>query len=117
MDKESFRKLFIGNVKKAIRNAETIVPKRSDTFEVELHGAGFPGVIMSPDDALEHMYIDESQFYRDIDVGVKSFLKGRWIVFVRISAHSPAKFTDTWNTPVGNGPFKVIEPIRIDVQD
>jgi hypothetical protein len=117
MDKESFKKLFIDSVREAIRRARGIVDVQFDSFDIELHGRGISGRIATVSEALERIYINEHSFYRVIDIGVKALHKGKWVIFVRISGHPPASFAETWNTPEGNGPFKVIDPLHIEVQN
>src|SRR5438105_120332 len=99
MDKESFKSLFIVCVHDAIRRAQTITGIQSNNFDIELHGGGVSGRIVTLNEALDCMYIDDRTFYLVIDVGVKSFHRGKWVIFARISGHPPASFAETWNTP------------------
>jgi hypothetical protein len=117
MDKESFKKLFINSVREAIRRARGIVDVQSDSFDIELHGGGVSGTMVAVNEALDRMYINDHSFCRVIDIGVKAFHKNKWVIFARISGHPPASFAETWNAPEGNGPFKVIDPLHIDVQE
>lgn len=118
MNKAEFQQLFLDNVRQALGYAEQETSRHvSDEFDVELHGAGISGEIISPVRAVDLMYVGEDRFYRIIDIGVKAVIKDRAVVFVRISDHHPSSFRDTWNTPKGNGPFKVIEPANIQVKD
>jgi hypothetical protein len=115
MDKQEFQQLFLRNVSKALESAEKIVgiPLLAG-FEIEFHGGGVSGEIISQDRAVDIMYLGENKFYRIIDIGVKYIDdNNRAVVFVRISAHQPSTFEDTWNNPKGNGPFKIIEPTGV----
>jgi hypothetical protein len=114
MSKEEFRQLFLTNVASALADAEgQLGRKLSKDFDVELHGAGCTGEVISPVQALDRIYLGDDVFFRIIDIGVKSVTKDRAVVFVRVSAHPPSKFSDTWNTPKGNGPFKVVASMQI----
>jgi len=116
VNKDDFRTLFLINVGRSLERAGTIVGAvLPSEFEIELHGGGVSGKITSLNDAINIMYLGERSFYGVIDIGVKSIVRGKPVVFVRISDHRPSSFENTWNTPKGNGPFKVIEPIRIEV--
>jgi len=117
MRKDEFGELFVRCARQVLANAQQQfdVPM-SDDFDVELHGAGLTGQVVDQDRAVDLMYLGKDLFYRIIDIGVKAVVKNRPILFVRISAHEPAEFRQTWNTPKGNGPFKIIAPsnMRID---
>lgn len=117
MSKNEFKRLFIANTLRALGFAEGILGRTlSREFTIELHGEGIPGQIVSMDRAIDIMYIDENQFHPIIDIGVKEVRADKAIVFVRISAHEPRDFEHTWNSPKGSGPFKVIEPMHIEVR-
>src|SRR5262245_25234681 len=115
MDKDEFRQLFVCTVHRAFEAVQKqieILP--SADFEIELHGGGVSGEIVSQDRAVDIMYLGAKKFYRVIDVGVKSVdSNNRVRVFVGISSHQPSSFDDTWNDPPGNGPFKVIVPVTL----
>jgi len=111
MDRDAFNRLFMGFAAQAIEEARTATSKQlPDQFVVELHGAGKPGVVMDPNEALNLMYIDENRFYQYIDIGVKAIKDNATVLFVRISAYPPTEFEKTWNTPKGSGPFRIIGP-------
>jgi hypothetical protein len=117
MDKLQFRELFISNAQKALKFAEKKFGIYIDeNFDVELHGGGLAGEKISIDQCVDNLYLGNDRFFRVIDIGVKSIKGNKALLFVRISAHQPVKFEETWNTPSGNGPFKVIEPIRIGMK-
>ena len=115
MKKDTFRSLFFDIAAQAIEQARKLLSiVFPSEFIVKMHGAGISGGIISPDEALDLMYIDETKFYRIIDVGVKMIQSDLTVLFVRISAHAPSYFDETWNTPKGNGPFKIILPSIFD---
>ena len=116
MNKEDFGALFLVNVGRSLERAGTVVGAvLPSEFDIELHGGGVSGKITSLSDAINIMYLGENSFYGVIDIGVKSIVRGKPVVFVRISDHRPSSFENTWNMPKGNGPFKVIEPMEIEV--
>jgi hypothetical protein len=118
MNKQEFAELFLRCARQALASAQKqLGVPLSDDFDIELHGAGVPGELVSQRRAVDLMYVGEGLFYRIIDIGVKAVIKGKAILFVRISAHQPSSFEQTWNTPKGNGPFKIIEPTNIHVDD
>lgn len=112
MNKTAFRRLFGIILSEAIRTGERATGLHADKVCIELHGVGTGGQLMAPDDAINLLYINESEFYQIVDVGMKAWERGVWRVFVRVSDHIPTSFERTWNTPAGNGPFKLIEPCR-----
>lgn len=114
MTKDEFKRLFLEIANQAIDQARLVTSKKvPSNFVVEMHGAGMSGRLMTSDEAIEIMYIDEKTFYRFIDVGVKRICDTESLLFVRVSGHEPGTFDNTWNTPKGNGPFKVIVPLEI----
>jgi hypothetical protein len=118
VNKNDFRALFLVNVGRALEKASiSLGALLPNEFDIELHGGGVPGNFTSLNDAIDLMYLGDGGFYGIIDVGVKSVVKGKPIVFVRICDHEPTSIDKTWNTPKGNGPFKVIEPMKINIVD
>jgi hypothetical protein len=117
MNKQEFGQLFLRCARQALASTQKQLDvPLADDFDIELHGAGISGELISCDRAVELMYIGENLFYRIIDIGVKAVIKNRAIIFARISAHHPLSFEETWNTPKGNGPFKIIETKNIHVE-
>jgi hypothetical protein len=110
MNKSEFARLFVANVNRALQvwNVRS-KPAREWTFE--FHGPGPAGQLLALSDVVDRLYIDEDAFYRIIDIGVKRAASQDYSIFVRVSGHEPSKWLDTWNQPVGNGPFKVLGPI------
>ena len=118
MDKKNFGILFFNSLDTAANLAEDrLGNKVAHSFEIELHGAGHSGVILSPEHALDALYINENQFYRIIDISVIEINPTSTRVFVRVSAHTPSAFEETWNQPAGSGPFKQIQVEKIKVND
>lgn len=116
MNKQEFWQLFLKALNEAAVNAEHrfgIPINRS--FEIELHGAGYKGACITPKEALDALFIDNEHFYRIIDVAVIEIHATKTHVFVRVSAHKPGAFAETWNQPPGIGPFKQIlaENVRV----
>jgi hypothetical protein len=114
MDKETFKRLFLKIANEAISQArESLSEDIPSQFIIQMHGGGYPGRLMTINEAVGLMYINDTRFYGFIDIGVKAIKDNRTILFVRISNHQPVGFEATWNTPKGNGPFKVIVPIEL----
>jgi hypothetical protein len=116
MEKSEFRQLFVRAISTALERAR----QRNDAlapadYKIELHGGGISGQIMDLDQAVDTMYLGPDVFYRIIDVGVKD-IGNEIVIFVRISSHHPSAFDDTWNTPKGSGPFKVLEPLDGEIK-
>lgn len=113
MDKENFKLLFMKNIGAAITRSEEVIGRKiSQNMIYELHGAGSAGVRLGFDDIIDRIYISDTEFYRIIDILAEPIGNDETVVFVGVSGHKPAPFELTWNTPQGNGPFKVLEPIR-----
>ena len=118
MDKENFKNLFDRIAREAIQQTEDIfgqiIPHK---YIVELHGAGVSGEQMTDQKALDYLYIDSETVYVIIDVGVKYITDNLTILYVRISSYPPCSFSESWNTPKGNGPFKIITPLELIKKD
>jgi hypothetical protein len=116
MSKQQFSLLFANALEIAAVQAEKQLKRAIlRQFEIELHGAGKSGYIISPDEALDLIFLGEDRFYRTIDIAVISVWPSKTRIFLRISNHTPSTFEDTWNQPSGMGPFKqiVTDQIRI----
>ena len=112
MDKENFMRLFVKNVEAAIAQAEKLLGRKlTQNMVFELHGVGLSGARLRFDEVFDRIYINDMEFYRIIDILVKTVTVNEEVIFVRVSGHKPDVFEKTWNTPDGNGPFKVLEPI------
>lgn len=118
MTKGEFKDLLDAALEAAIASAaQRLGRKLSRYVQVLLHGAGHPGDLMSPAQALDALYLGKDKFYRVIDVAVVEVGQQHTVVFVRASAHHPASFEQTWNDPPGSGPFKQLEAMDIKVLD
>jgi hypothetical protein len=118
LTKDEFEELFTRSARAAIADAETRLGRSLPTeFDVELHGAGVSGEMASRERAVDLMYINNDTFYRLIDIAVKAIHRDRPLLFARISSHPPSTFDKTWNTPKGNGPFKVLTSNQIPITD
>jgi hypothetical protein len=116
MNRESFKALFRKNVDVALHCAALEIPNVKLAGPViELHGCGVSGQRPSFDEAADRLFIDDKRFFQIIDVGLKPIESKTPILFVRVSAHPPSDSEHTWNTPRGNGPFKVIEAKKIQI--
>jgi hypothetical protein len=115
MNKDEFRTLFHKNVDAAIESAAKRINIKPLSTEIELYGANMSGKIMTIEEALDFLYLSEDRFYPTIDISVKSVRNTTFTIFVRISARNPVEFNKTWNTPEGNGPFKILEAIDVKI--
>lgn len=114
MDKQEFKKLFLKPLNEAAFHAEQRFSRQiSRSFEIELHGAGYMGARITPEEAADVLFIDNEHFYRVIDVSVIEIHATKTCVFVRVSAHKPGAFAETWNQPLGMGPFKQIHAKQV----
>ena len=112
MNKSEFNQAFLSALEEAAIYAESSLGRRIPrNFVIELHGAGTSGAQMSPEDALDALFIDERRFYRIIDVAVIEVAPNQTTVFVRASGHQPAPLEQTWGG--ASGPFKQIQAEEI----
>ena len=109
MGREEFAALFHSKIQEAISRSQKMASTTPAVFEIEFHGAGVPGRIVSFDEAVRRSFVGSDIFHLIIDIGVKRFEMGRWRIFVRVSDHSPGPFDKTWNNPHGSGPFKLLD--------
>jgi hypothetical protein len=117
MTRAEFHRVFRRAIEAALSFADGELPQPAPrTVEVELHGAGNRGQVMTADDAADRLFIAPDRFYRIVDVGVKAVSRTRTTVFVRASDHALGTWQETWD-PDGDGPFKQILPGRIQVAD
>ena len=117
MNKQEFSQLFANAVEIAIQNAEKRLGfKLPRSYQIQLYGAGSSGLLLEPACALDRLYLSEDKFYRIIDVALVKVSKQSVTVFVRVSRHKPASFAQTWNKPLGSGPFKQMSSMKIEVE-
>lgn len=119
MTKDEFAQLFRRYLDLAAQNAEErykiTVPRN---FLIEFHGKGHSHRIpIDVDTAINDLFIDENTFFRVIDIMVIEVRKSATRVFVRPSGHHPEGFERTWNNPPGNGPFKQLISLDLQVID
>jgi hypothetical protein len=116
ISKKQFSLLFANALEIAAIQAEKQLNRAiSHHFEIELHGAGKSGFIVSPIEAIDLIFLGEDRFYRIIDIAVIAVYPSKTRIFMRISNHTPSRFEDTWNQPSGTGPFKQIVTDQIRV--
>lgn len=117
MTKNEFLSLFENALELAAKNAETFlgyaVPR---TFEIEFHGLSSSSRLLSKESAFDKLYLGPDKFYRLIDISVRKISDQVCTVFLRISGHSPSAFDQTWNQPIGSGPFKQLLATQIEVE-
>jgi len=117
MNRKEFNVLLIRTLEAALHTAEKrlgrSVPHR---LEIQFHGLAPHSRAMTPEDALEALYLGPDTFFRIVDVAVLQVLKDRCVVFMRVSGHKPGSFSETWNQPEGSGPFKQIDTHTIEVE-
>ena len=75
-----------------------------------LEAFGQRGKELSIEEVLSFLYRDGT-FPRIVDIAVRGIKDGRTFIWIRPSGHAyVSDFAQTWNTPVGMGPFKRIVP-------
>jgi len=57
---------------------------------------------------LDRLYLGESMYFREIDLGVIQVQGDRAVVFVRPSGHPPGRWSET-RDPGGHGPFQQVQ--------
>lgn len=117
MNKRDFTQLFAQALETATQHAEKKLGYRLPrSYQIRLYGAGCSGNLLEVSCALEKLYLNEKQFYRVIDLSVTRVNPQNVTVFVRVSGHRPVPFAQTWNTQLGNGPFKQLISQQIEVE-
>jgi hypothetical protein len=77
-------------------------------FYLGLGAFGQLGKELSLDEVLSFLFRDGT-FPRIVDIAVRGIKDGRTFIWIRPSGHAyVSDFAQTWNTPVGMGPFKSI---------
>jgi len=69
------------------------------------------GNIISEEEFMSRIFIDDAHFYRIIDLAVTELYGDRPVIFARISGHPPGSLKDTWNGL--RGPFKTLAADKI----
>lgn len=116
MTEGEFRRLFTSTLEAAARDAERrlgfALPRQ---FRIRLYGADHAGDVVGVTTAVASLYLGADRFYRIIDVAVVEVTEQEVTCFVRASGHRPGSFAQTWNTPPGHGPFKLLTSAEIKV--
>lgn len=114
MNKEELFEIFYREIEKsaAIAERKAARPAPRD-FLIELHGVGIAGDILTPEKALDRIYISQQVFWPLIDISLKAVTDSKSIVFVRVSDFPAGPWSSTFD-PISSGPFKQIESMRID---
>ncbi len=107
--KEAFAELFQQCIAMALEETQKQV---ADPLPKELYlgleAFGQHGKALSMEEVLSLLYRDGT-FPRIVDIAVRGIREERTFIWIRPSGHAYVKdFTQTWNTPVGMGPFKRI---------
>ena len=114
MSQRTYEHLFQTALSRAVEAAEqefsTSLPRN---FIVELHGLGSVGERMDVSSALERLFINDTTFYRVVDVAIRQITSDTAVAFVRVSGHSPGPWEKTWD-PDQLGPFKVLTAKTLD---
>ena len=58
--------------------------------------------------AVDLLYTTAPRFPRIVDVSIIGLSDEAAIAFIRPSDHTPSSWDETWNTPPGGGPFKIL---------
>jgi hypothetical protein len=82
-----------------------LVPRR---FDIEVLGGERPGRYDDVGDAARALRRDDGLFYARIDLAVGEIDGDRARAIARVSNDPPTVFEETWNTPKGYGPFRLV---------
>ena len=107
--KEVLQRLLETCITTAVNEAQKEI---SDPLPAQLYlGLGAfaqQGKELSLDEVLSFLFRDGT-FPRIVDIAVRGIKDGRTFIWIRPSGHAyVSDFAQTWNTPVGMGPFKSI---------
>jgi hypothetical protein len=118
MTKNEFMSLLEDALETAAGNAEQeLAHEVSRRFQILLYGGGYSGVLLKPAAAVDILYLGKDRFYRILDVAVVEVDKETTTIFIRASDHRPGTWEQTWNDPVGSGPFKQLIPTDIKTSE
>ena len=116
MERQQVAELFGSALEDAARNAEAEIERSVPReFEIELHGAGHSRALLDPHAVLDILYLGPDRSYRVIDLAVTAVGPHRTRGFVRVSGHQPGSWDQTWNDPLGSGPFHQLNAERIAI--
>lgn len=122
MTRDEFQALFEQIIEEAIQMAEEyhqLTLPRNVRIRLLHKGGAARVVFLDIENAVERLYFDETHFHWVIDVGVKGYhVKNNYTLLLVIpSGHEPGPLESTWNYRSGQGPFKKLVPIDLDVLD
>ena len=110
MTKSAFTQLFLKALEDAAIQAEEAFDKTIPrTFEILVHSHG----VMSIDDALDYLWVDETHFYIVTTMFIAKMSQDVATAWVHHSGHAPGTWEQTWNEPPGMGPFHVVLPSKL----
>lgn len=106
---ETLRELLTKCINTTIENVQKeISDPLPRTLYIELAAFGRSGKETSLEEVMSYLYID-GKFPQVVDIGIKGIAKESTIIWIRPSSHTyVSEISDTWNQPVGMGPFKSI---------
>jgi hypothetical protein len=107
--KEVLRQLLETSISRAVNEAQREIdePLPIDYYLV-LEAFGQQGKELSLDEVLSFLFRNGT-FPRIVDVAIRGIKDGRTLIWIRPSGHAyVGDFAQTWNAPVGMGPFKCI---------
>lgn len=108
LKKDRFNEKFAEAIKRAfyeVCNAKSNSMPLPEKFRV--HAPNAPNELIDRDSASALIFINESLFYKIIDVGIILDKHEGNSVFVRVSGHDPVEYENTFD-PSNLGPFKII---------
>ena|SRR5207248_11621119 len=119
MNRRDFELLFSRKLTEAAEAAEVKlgrpVPRQ---FGILRESPKADGRRVSVEKCLSEIFLSDAKFYHIIDLAVVEVSPTTTWVWVRESGHPPTSFTDTWNQPLGSGPFKHLgaDEIRLSAE-
>ncbi|MBL1137833.1 MAG: hypothetical protein HND46_21205 [Chloroflexi bacterium] len=122
MTKDEFQALFEQVIEETIQMAEEyhqLTLPRNVRIRLLQKGGAARVVLFDIENALERLYFDETHFHWVMDVGVKGYhLSNDYTMLLIIpSGHDPGPLESTWNYCSGQGPFKKLVFMDLDVLD
>jgi len=114
MSEQDFAKRFEAELDEATRQAEEALGGvATRKYKIAF---GEPGMrpLLDVKTVVERLYARAPLIPRIIDIAVIGLEDNHTLMFVRPSDHSPSGWEETWNVPLGRGPFKILVSERID---
>ena len=105
--KEALQQLFEHCITMVVEDVQKHVSAPLPTrISLGLEAFGQRGKVLSLDEVMHFLYQDGT-FPRIVDVAVRGIKQEATLIWLRPSEHAyVSDFSQTWNTPVGMGPFK-----------